>query len=181
MKKNILHILLLLSFSMSLFGQQLKSARLAKNASDLEQIFQENYSLTQAAIKQKAAQLNIPIRETLKNGVEREFVGISPTGLPIYIQTNNNLDAARTISTNRVWPGGSSGLSLTGSGMTNRLGVWDGGRVLTSHQEFGTRANQLDGSSTLSNHATHVAGTMAATGVVANAKGMSYQAPINCY
>jgi hypothetical protein len=50
MKKNILHILLLLSFSMSLFGQQLKSARLAKNASDLEQIFQENYSLTQAAI-----------------------------------------------------------------------------------------------------------------------------------
>jgi len=181
MKKNITQFLLLLFFSTTLFAQQYKKASTAKDAADLEQIFQDNYSLMQLAIKQKAAQLNIPIRETLKNGVEREFVGISPTGLPIYVQTTNNLDAARTISTNRVWPGGSSGLSLTGSGMTNRLGVWDGGRVLTSHQEFGTRANQLDGSSTLSNHATHVAGTMAATGVVANAKGMSYQAPINCY
>jgi PKD repeat protein len=181
MKKYTIQFLLLLCFSTTLFAQQYKSAGTAKNGADLEQIFQDNFSLMQLAIKQKAAQLNIPIRETFPNGVEREFVGISPTGMPIYVQTTNNLEAARTISTNRVWPGGSTGLNLTGSGMTNRLGVWDGGRVRTTHQEFGTRANQLDGSASLSDHATHVAGTMAATGVVANAKGMSYQAPINCF
>ena len=65
--------------------------------------------------------------------------------------------------------------------MTNRLGVWDGGKVLNTHQEFQSRATQVDGASGLSDHATHVAGTMVAGGVVANAKGMSYQAPIKCY
>jgi subtilisin family serine protease len=40
---------------------------------------------------------------------------------------------------------------------------------------------QIDGASTNSNHSTHVAGTMIATGVQANAKGMAYQARLNAY
>lgn len=181
MKKHISIFLFLLSILSISNAQQFRNPSSATSAKDLEQIFEDNYTLTKISIQKKAAELNIPIRETLKNGTEREFVGVSKTGMPIYVQTTNNFDAARTISTNKVWPGGSSGLSLTGAGMTNRIGVWDGGRVLTTHQEFGTRATQTDGSSNLSNHATHVAGTMVATGVVANAKGMSYQAPIKCY
>jgi len=181
MKKNIVYFFLLFCLSGNLWAQQVKNPSMAKSAADLEQIFQENYSLTQIAINRKAAELNIPIREVLKNGTEREFVGVSPSGIPIYVHTTNNLDAARTISTNRVWPGGSAGLSLSGSGLTNRLGVWDGGRVLTTHQEFGGRAVQTDGATSLSDHATHVAGTMVAGGIVANAKGMSFQAPIKSY
>jgi subtilisin family serine protease len=91
------------------------------------------------------------------------------------------LGGARTVQTNKVWPGGIAGTSLTGNGMTNRLGIWDGGRVLTTHQEFGSRVSQTDGTTTLDDHATHVAGTMVATGVSANAKGMSYQAPLKAY
>ena len=113
MKKYTIQFLLLLCFTTNLFAQQYRSAATAKDGADLEQIFQDNFTLTQLAIKQKAAQLNIPIRETFPNGVEREFVGRAPTGLPIYVQTTNTLDAARSISTNRVWPGGSAGLNLT--------------------------------------------------------------------
>jgi hypothetical protein len=162
-------------------AQNLKDPKLAKSPAELELIFKENFEIQKRLVQAKAAQLNLPIREVLKNGVEREFVAISKTGMPVYYQTTNNLDAARTISTNKVWPAGSLGLNLTGSGMTNRIGVWDGGKVLTTHQEFQSRATQVDGASTLSDHATHVAGTMTAGGVVANAKGMSYQAPIKCY
>jgi PKD repeat protein len=170
-------LLLLLSFSL-VQAQRIRDPRQAKNATELELIFKENSEAQKKLVQAKAAALNIPLREVLKNGVEREFVAVSKTGMPIYYQTTNNLDAARTISTNKVWPLGSLGLNLSGIGMTNRLGVWDGGSVLTSHQEFQSRATQTDG---LSDHATHVAGTMSAGGVVANAKGMSYQAPIKCY
>ncbi len=131
---------------------------------------------------EKAKALGLPIRQEQANGKIIELVGLTETGQPLYYQTLNNINAARTLSTDRVWPGGSGGYSLTGSGMTNRLGVWDGGATRVSHQEFQGRAVQTDGATSLSDHATHVAGTMAAGGVgSANYRGGSYQAPIKCY
>ncbi|MFZ4508127.1 MAG: S8 family serine peptidase [Fimbriimonas sp.] len=97
---------------------------------------------------------------------------------PKYLKTQN-LNAADTVSTDELWPGGTSGLNLTGNGV--RLGVWDGGRVQTAHPEFGGRAVQRDSPSSTSGHATHVAGTMVASGIVAAARGMSYQANLDCY
>ncbi len=142
---------------------------------------QNSYTASQIKLNAFLSAMNLPKREVLANGVEREAVGISATGMPIYIQTFNNINAAKTISTSKVWPGGSLGLNLTGLGMTARLGVWDGGKVLTTHQEFQGRATQIDAPSSFSDHATHVSGTMMAGGVVANAKGMSFQAPIKCH
>ena len=79
-----------------------------------------------------------------------------------------------------MWPDGNYGFSLTGSGQI--LGIWDAGRVRGEHQEFATnRVTQKDGATTNSNHATHVAGTMIAKGVKANAKGMAYQASLHAY
>ncbi|MDZ4668168.1 MAG: S8 family serine peptidase [bacterium] len=179
-KFTVTFLLFLLSFSL-VEGQQMKDPKTAKSPSELELIFKDNFVIQQRLVQAKAAELNIPLREVLNNGVEREFVAISKTGMPIYYHTTNNVDAAKTISTNKLWPAGGLGLSLTGSGMTNRLAVWDGGKTRTTHQEFQGRATQADGASTFSDHATHVSGTMAAGGVVANAKGMSYQAPIKCY
>lgn len=95
----------------------------------------------------------------------------------------NNVNAAKTISTNKLYSGGSLGLSLSGSGLI--LGEWDGGGVLTTHQEFnntGTpRVVQMDSPSSTNFHATHVAGTIVAGGVVANAKGMAFNAMLNAY
>ncbi|UCC29238.1 MAG: S8 family serine peptidase, partial [Phycisphaerales bacterium] len=99
-------------------------------------------------------------------------------GIPRYYITHNAV-AADTISTGKCQPGGSSWLLLTGSGVT--LGVWDGGGVRTSHQEFGGRATQVDSPGGTHSHPTHVAGTMIACGVIPSAKGMSPAADLDCY
>lgn len=101
---------------------------------------------------------------------------ILPDGLVGYFTTTSNVNTAKTISTDKAWPGGSLGLNLTGAGETPR--VWDESLTRTSHQEFGSRLVHGDGAATLSRHATHVSGTIMASGVSANAKGMAYAA--NC-
>ncbi len=112
-----------------------------------------------------------------------ELVGFNDDGTLRYYTTDND-NAAHTISTNKVYPGGSAGLSLTGSNIT--LGVWDGGEVVANHQEFmntGTsRVTQVDAATLTasSDHATHVSGTMIGAGVSGNtnARGMAYGAEL---
>ncbi len=83
-----------------------------------------------------------------------------------------NLNAARTMNVDKIWPGGSTGLALSGNGI--ELGVWDGGSARITHREFGSRAVNVDGVAHQW-HATHVAGTMVAAGVDPSAKGMSFE------
>lgn len=91
-----------------------------------------------------------------------------------------NRTAADTISTDEVYPGGSAGLNLTGSGVT--LGIWEVGAVpFTTHAEFGNRITVKDGQTANSDHATQVAGTMIAAGVDPLAKGMSYAGLLDAY
>lgn len=118
----------------------------------------------------------IPLRQEFPDGTITELIRFE-NGKPI-VYITNNVNAALTTRANRVHPGGAAGLSLTGSGIT--LGIWDGGSVRTGHQEFGGRVVIGDGSGT-SNHATHVGGTMIASGVDAAAKGMSYQALLRSF
>jgi subtilisin family serine protease len=99
-------------------------------------------------------------------------------GTPLYYVTHN-LNAARTVSSDLLWPGGRSGLELDGSGIC--IGLWDGAGVLTTHQEFNGRAQQIDKPSTLGYHATHIAGTLIAQGINANAKGMAPRATLDIY
>lgn len=150
------------------------------NLKQLELKFQSLFETNQTPVQDYLKRTNLPARIEKPNGGVQTLEYLSPTGMPIYYQTLN-LGGARTVQTNKVWPGGVAGTSLTGSGMTNRLGIWDGGAVRTSHQEFGSRVSQIDGTITLDDHATHVAGTMVAAGVSANAKGMAYQAPLKAY
>ena len=101
------------------------------------------------------------------------------TGIPMYFISESNLNAANTMGTQKLWPGGTLGLSLTGAGIN--VGEWDGGAVRRTHQEFGSRVTQVDGATTLSDHATHVAGTIMATGVQSASKGMAYEANLRAY
>lgn len=117
-------------------------------------------------------------RVTYPDGRISEIRRLSPTGLPMYYITHN-LVSAETVSSDNVWQGGADGLDLTGAGIV--VGVWDGGTVLTSHDEFGGRARILDGSNDPIDHGTHVAGTIAAAGVRPNARGMASQAIIDSY
>ncbi len=94
-------------------------------------------------------------------------------GMPVYNVTEN-LNAARTSGADRAWPGGSAGYELSGAGVW--IGEWDGGKVRTSHQEFTGRVFTGDTAPTISDHSTHVAGTILAAGTDANAKGLAYGA-----
>ncbi|MCH7939168.1 MAG: tandem-95 repeat protein, partial [Candidatus Marinimicrobia bacterium] len=97
---------------------------------------------------------------------------------PIYYITDN-LNAARTVATQRLWSGGGLGLALTGGGVT--VAVWDGGGVLASHQEFGGRVTRMDATLPVIDHATHVAGTIAAAGIDNAAHGMAGNVQVISY
>jgi hypothetical protein len=106
---------------------------------------------------------------------------IDERGVPRFFLTHN-LNAAGTVGTNRVWPGGSTGLNLTGSStLLGELGEWDGAGVRTLHQEFDGRVTQMDTPAGFSSHSTHVAGTMVAQGQNGAAKGMSFEGRLAAY
>ncbi|GAB2695112.1 hypothetical protein GCM10027037_18460 [Mucilaginibacter koreensis] len=103
---------------------------------------------------------------------------VTPLGFPVYVQTYNNTISAATTGTNSVQPGGSLGLNLSGSStlLNDKLAIWDGGSVYAGHQEFaGKTITNPDGVGS-NEHATHVAGTMVAKGVVPAVKGMAFNA-----
>ncbi|MEQ9229399.1 MAG: S8 family serine peptidase, partial [Cyclobacteriaceae bacterium] len=89
---------------------------------------------------------------------------------PVYIKTDN-LGAAVTTGADHLAANGDLGLTLDGTGVG--LAIWDGGRVRITHQEFGNRIQPSDGASSDNFHATHVAGTILASGVNPSAKGMA--------
>lgn len=101
--------------------------------------------------------------------------GFDPLGAPV-IKSTFNLESAQTVSAQKVWPGGGSGLNLTGTNVL--IGQWDGGDAQTNHQEFwlnGFNVKLLNGPSGagIDWHSTHVAGTLAAYGGVAMAEGFA--------
>ncbi len=118
------------------------------------------------------------IRKILPTGEIIALQGMDKAGMPIYYSTDFNTLAAATTSTNKLWPGGSTGLNLSGSSsfLEGRLAIWDGGSVLETHQEFSGRILLMESLVTYSGHATHVAGTMIAAGINPYAKGMAFGA-----
>ena len=99
---------------------------------------------------------------------------IEDDGTPIFYSILN-AGSSKTIGTNKMYPGGSLGLNVTGDGMF--AGVWDGGKVRETHQEFnGGKVILGDAASTSSSHATHVTGTIMASGFSPLRKGIAYGA-----
>ena len=97
------------------------------------------------------------------------------------IKMTYGLESDETVSAQKLWPGGSSGYSLTGTNVL--MAQWDGGDVLTNHQEFtnGHRVFLLDGPTVgvgVQDHPTHVAGIMAAYGVNGTAIGFANRAKV---
>jgi hypothetical protein len=72
-----------------------------------------------------------------------------------------NAEVAREARVDLVQPGGASGHNLTGAGV--RVAQWDEGAVRETHRELLGRVAIQDGAG-LSDHATHVAATIAGSG-----------------
>ncbi len=111
---------------------------------------------------------------------DMQLMGIDSRGR-LLVNMVENLDAAISIGTDLLWPGGASGLNLDGANLPGQMAVWDGSAVYAVHQEFGGRATPGDGAVTVGYHSTHVAGTMMASGVNPAAKGMSPAALLDFY
>jgi len=160
------------------FGQLVtedKRKELLSFSNQLKTDFESNRNQAFALAKVKGW----PILRKEKNGRVISLQGVDALGFPIYLQTNNNIIAAATTQTTALYNGGSLGLNLSGSSafMGGKLGIWDEGKIYPDHQEFvGKTVTMLDGSSTVSEHSTHVAGTLIAKGVYAPARGMAFGA-----
>ncbi len=95
-------------------------------------------------------------------------------GVPLFF-TISNSGSAQTIRANALYQGGSLGLNVNGSGMF--AGVWDGGKTRNIHQEFPNNKVTLnDGATDISNHATHVTGTIIASGITPSSRGIAFGA-----
>jgi hypothetical protein len=182
--KYFLVFIVLFLMSQKIAGQGLQNRRLQineriKNAADFSQKLDSNYKKSLRI----AGERGLKLKEDLGNGRFLSFQQINEIGEPLYIINHSNAQAAATTKTNQLYSGGSLGISLSGKSdtMSGRLAIWDGGNALATHQEFGDRIKLQENLSTTDIHGTHVAGTMIASGVNANAKGMSFGADLKVW
>lgn len=149
------------------------TAELSRASKGFRAAEDDNYAKALVMAKQKGWPLVI----TGRNNRIATLVGVDVFGFPKYYVQHNNTIAAATTRANQLWPGGSSGLNLSGSSanMKNKIAEWDGGSPLSTHVELTGRITIKDGASAV-DHSTHVAGTMIATGVNPIAKGMAFGA-----
>jgi hypothetical protein len=170
---SLLVLSAMISHAQKTTGPQIKV--LEKIAASQQHIENERYERAMKLAVQKGWSLNIKDDK----GNTAKLVGVDDKGFPMYVETQSNLVAASTIGTNKLWSGGSSGLNLNGSNvlLLNKLGIWDGGQINQTHVEFGNRITPKDNANSVDGHATHVAGTLIASGVNPAAKGMANGIP----
>ena len=187
MKKFTL-LCLLFVLSVSVFGQNMSKEH-------YESLSDANKELYQRLLQQQAQREARVQSYMLNNGISRNYTNANGrffhirdivNGQPIYIATDN-VDAAIATKTDQLQVGGALGLDLDGTGMV--VAVWDGGPVDNLHPEFSdanfiSRITQINFSEQYvggAEHATHVAGTIAASGVSPAAKGMATNVAIKSY
>jgi len=175
--KHLLITCFLLVFVGRAFGQLVLTNDVQKKQlNDLSTQLNNSFTITHARALTLAKSQGWPINRKLPNGGLLSLQGLNDLGFPSYLITHNNKDAAATTGTNQVQPGGSLGLSLSGSSgfLANKLAIWDGGWVYSGHQEFAGKNILYKDTAEVIDHATHVAGTMLAKGVYAPARGMAF-------
>ena len=164
--------MLLSTPTVGIAGQQADSLRqrhLETMSRDLITLSTENRERAQ----ELGASLGWPVAGTLPRGRTFELQGFE-YGIPFYYATFNR-DAARTTRTDSVqfYVGGGGGFTI---------GLWDGNAPRATHQELTPRIVWGDVKTAITDeHATHVAGTLIAKGVVPQAKGMAPEAMIKAF
>ena len=183
MKKNNFKKLFLLGvlfiFSLSLQAQSKQELNKIKENYDQKKLTSLKNSFKEKSSTQKQDAIKIAkekgweIKFTTQDGRLLELQKIV-NGKPIYY-TTFNVAAAKSTRVDHLNAGGSLGLNLEGQNMTAH--VWDGGIARASHQEYdgagGNNRFSAGDSGSLNYHSAHVTGTIMASGVVANSKGMA--------
>lgn len=146
----------------------------------LEEHFQREYEEGYVIAVEIAKERGLPIEGVDENGRSFSLQGVAEDGTNLkYYITSNNSSTKSSIQTARVQflHDGTNefGSDIQGQGMI--LGIWDNGAVYAGHQSIGVaRVTTKDGSTSIGDHASHVAGTMIANNNIPNIKGMAPQA-----
>ncbi|MBZ0243318.1 MAG: S8 family serine peptidase, partial [Bacteroidales bacterium] len=171
LKNYALAALLIIAFALPAMAQN------GTNKAALQQLAREQnreWKQMEKRAQDYAREHNLEIRKEHEDGTIIQLVDVVD-GLPVFYKTDN-LGAAITTRANELWSGGGVGVVIEGEGY-DKVGIWDGGKVRNTHQEFNqTGSSRIilgDNASSMSAHATHVAGTVIAGGVNNNAKGMA--------
>ncbi|MES2544881.1 MAG: S8 family serine peptidase [Bacteroidota bacterium] len=149
--------------------------------SELYQQFKQEEEIQKKEVENWAKLHGEEIITTI-NGQGAQIIKISPEGNPIY-RIQQNMVSAKTNRSNHLHSGGSTGFNLNGENMI--AGLWDLGYARTTHQEFdgsggNNRVTSEDGQiNGVNSHHTHTVGTICASGVNANAKGIAPQAKVH--
>ena len=184
MKKLYLSALSCLLLTINLFAQDPKERQEIVRNYDLEKLsqlqeqFESEFRVKKKEAVKYALDNNIDVVIEKEDGGVKVLQEVLNDGTLIYVATRN-AGSAQTSSTSELYSGGSLGLNLDGSGIT--AGVWDGGQVRATHQELTGRVTFGQQFNGLSNHATHVTGTVGASGINPNAKGMAPNADLLSY
>lgn len=143
-----------------------------KMASIISQM-EEEHQATDQKIGQLLKSKGWNKTEKSTNGSQVELKDIGTDGTPLFYTTLND-PSTQTARAHTLYADGLLKLGLDGSGM--EVGVWDAGAALPTHQEFDTRATNVDNSDEISLHATLVTGNLISSGVQRSAKGVAYGA-----
>lgn len=174
-KKLQLVLLFLLLPGYVLFAQEISTN--AKELNKFARIQKKSVDKDRKKAFKEAEKNNWITFKVFENGKVMSLQSLDAAGHPLYLVTDNNSYAAATTRANKLYTNGGLGLSLSGSSnfLKDKIGEWDGGSVYVSHQEFANnRILNKQGTTAVSQHATHVAGTIMAAGVNPNAKGMVF-------
>jgi len=173
---------MIMFFGHSVFAQTKKQKEEITSRYDKQKIQQLKTDYTAKAVLEKeqanaiAQQRGWQTKFTTQDGRTVELKKVV-NGKPIYY-TTFNVAAAKSTRVDHLNSGGSLGLNLDGQNMTAY--VWDGGVARASHQEYdgagGSNRFSTGDSGSLNYHSAHVTGTIIASGVQANAKGMASHA-----
>lgn len=115
---------------------------------------------------------NQKARIVAQDGTISEFHKLSQDGTAMYYTTYSNNS---TLANSGVTQNGID-LGLSGYGL--KAGVWDAGKALENHQEFGSRVKSTDSRAEIDSHATMVTGIIASAGIEERAQGVAFEAEV---
>lgn len=160
MKKTLIIFFSFISF--------LSSGQSQMRLNELKDEFQNSFRVQKARVEKFISENKVERLFKDLDGNIIELIDVDEFGKPVYISTYN-AGLALTTGVTKLRSSGTLGLNLRGEGIT--VGIWDGGPVF-QHSEFGSRLIFAEGG-TISDHGTHVSGTVLASGLSSDAQGMA--------
>ena len=180
-------------------GQSLQDRRTLRQSVDTDALsslaeqLQTKFDASEVRVAQYLADNPKQLRTEVKNGLVHYLARIDADGQPRFRVNKVNVDGQKNrasgqlIKADSLYPGGSLGVNITGTGMV--AGVWEIDAVRQTHELFAGKAINQPGQFPTTgdgNHAAHVTGTMigvhldsrpTARGIAFGASSHNYTAP----